>query len=295
MYYWYCPWYTSALRILNNILIILLQDTISSLASDLNHPAIKRSKNVESFLSRCKYPSPAKSSLCIYCYYTLHFVYCAMTHYALLCTYRSCKCWFSFLTSAEIFPLVSITFRRRRTLPNLTFSTSSLKKLWDSSAYIIYIWLCVCSFLDKFELLVSFFSWYWWVSLSHELIVSIDYIIGVPLQALEYRALECEWLTMQTGLTVFCYKVVVLCKRALKSLFGFCYGIRFVLSALNYSQINVFYGLNGLSHTVIAAIWYHIIHEYYGDWPSSYVPPKTHLYICWCNKSWRSSRLGAIV
>lgn len=32
----------------------LLQDGVAALVSDLNHPAIKRSKNVESFLSRCK-------------------------------------------------------------------------------------------------------------------------------------------------------------------------------------------------------------------------------------------------
>lgn len=32
----------------------LLQDSVTALALDLNHPALRKNKNIDSFLNRCK-------------------------------------------------------------------------------------------------------------------------------------------------------------------------------------------------------------------------------------------------
>lgn len=35
-----------------------LQDSISALAHDLNYPALRKNKNIDAFLNRCKSPTP---------------------------------------------------------------------------------------------------------------------------------------------------------------------------------------------------------------------------------------------
>lgn len=39
-----------------------LQDSISALAHDLNYPALRKNKNIDAFLNRCKSPTPALSA-----------------------------------------------------------------------------------------------------------------------------------------------------------------------------------------------------------------------------------------
>lgn len=36
------------------LLILVFQDSMNALAHDLNYPALRKNKNIEAFLSRCK-------------------------------------------------------------------------------------------------------------------------------------------------------------------------------------------------------------------------------------------------